>query len=111
MCFLIFHNPENNFKLLKLDHQCRSHGQKLISIRFDSNSCASACKEEYGCKYFITTASGNCYWEKAVDGSCPEGWIYVVGSNFYETAGNYFLLGSVLSLINFELLSLTMVKK
>ena len=113
--FLNFVAPNVEFKLLNLDHQCRSAGQMLTSTRSDEISCADACNKEFGCKYFIITASGNCYWEKATDGRCPEGWVYVAGSIFYEISGNYVLIYDNCSLccpkIYFKELPLIILKK
>ena len=76
------------FQLLKSDHRCNSLRQRLISGNIDPNTCAEACKEEPGCKYF-TISDVDCYWDKAGGRSCPEGWSSVVGWYFYELEGNF----------------------
>ena len=73
---------------MKQGVECESDDESLgddVSI----GECANACKAKAGCNSFIFGTgikAGNCYWEKTLNGTCPEGW-EKNDYNFYKMKG------------------------
>ena len=70
--------------------ECRS-SDKNLGNKNSVAECASACKTENGCKYFVYgtgVKDGKCYWEKTTSAECPEGW-KTNDYDFYSVISKY----------------------
>ena len=77
-----------DYDLVREGVECKSNDTEL-EMNDSIEKCADVCKQIEGCNFFIFgkgKKAGKCFWEKAVNSNCPEGW-EPDDYNFYKMKG------------------------